>query len=87
MGLFPMALGMNFDFAGLLSEYDPNIYFGGIMASMWQPMSWTVIFGLTFSTFLTLIIVPVMYRMTTIAQKRWLSFIDVFKDRRKETAK
>ena len=84
MGLLPMALGMNFDFAGLFTEYDPNIYFGGIMAAMWQPMSWTVIFGLTFSTFLTLIIVPVMYRMTTIAQKKWQQFVNVFKDKRIE---
>ena len=83
MGLFPMAIGLNFDFHGLFSEYNPNIYFGGEMASMWQPMSWTVIFGLTFSTFLTLIIVPVMYRMTTKAQKRLMVLKDVFTDRKK----
>ena len=58
LGLVPMAIGMNFDFNGLLSNYDPNIYFGGDMADMWSPMSWTVICGLTFSTFLTLVIVP-----------------------------
>ena len=65
-----MAIGLNFDFAGLFSSYDPNIYFGGDNAAYWGPMSWTVIFGLTFSTFLTLVIVPVMYRMTVIAQKK-----------------
>jgi multidrug efflux pump subunit AcrB len=82
MGLMPMAVGLNFDFNGLFTSYEPNIYFGGIMASMWQPMSWTVIFGLTFSTFLTLVIVPVMYRMTTLAQKRINSIVAVFKDKR-----
>ncbi len=68
LGLFPMAIGLNIDFAGLLSDFDPNIYFGGDIANMWGPISWTVIFGLAFSTFLTLIIVPVMYRITTKMQ-------------------
>ena len=76
LGLLPMAIGLNFDFRGLFMNYDPNIYFGGDMAEMWSPMSWTVIFGLTFSTFLTLIIVPVMYRLTTIAQKRLLALFN-----------
>jgi multidrug efflux pump subunit AcrB len=80
LGLIPMAIGMNFDFEGLLTNYDPNIYFGGDMSIMWSPMSWTVIFGLTFSTFLTLIIVPVMYRMTTIAQKLIIDITNKFKD-------
>ncbi|MFO7828813.1 MAG: efflux RND transporter permease subunit, partial [Bacteroidales bacterium] len=70
LGLLPMAVGLNFDFKGLLQNYDPNIYFGGDMAMYWGSMSWTVIFGLTFSTFLTLIIVPVMYRITIIIQKK-----------------
>ena len=82
LGLLPMAIGLNFDFPGLLTNYDPNIYFGGDMASFWRPMSWTVIFGLTFSTFLTLVIVPVMYRITTLLQKKWRVFAAFFKDRR-----
>ena len=84
LGLFPMAIGMNFDFEGLFTHYDPNIFFGGDMANMWSPISWTVIFGLTFSTFLTLIIVPVMYRMTTIAQKKLLVLGEKLKDKRDE---
>ena len=79
-----MAIGLNFDFEGLLTRYDANIYFGGDMASMWTSMSWTVIFGLTFSTFLTLVIVPVMYRMTTIAQKKMQAFGDVLRHRHRE---
>jgi multidrug efflux pump subunit AcrB len=84
LGLIPMAVGLNFDFYGLLNSYDPNIYFGGDMAAMWSPMSWTVIFGLTFSTFLTLVIVPVMYRMTTILQKKWMTLTDLLKDKRSD---
>lgn len=68
LALFPMAIGLNIDFAGLLQNFDPNIYFGGDVATMWGPISWTVIFGLAFATFLTLIIVPVMYRITTKMQ-------------------
>lgn len=61
LGLLPLAIGLNIDFLGLLSDYDPNIYFGGDNAIFWKPMAWTVIFGLVFATFLTLVVVPVMY--------------------------
>jgi multidrug efflux pump subunit AcrB len=61
LGLLPLAVGLNIDFFGLLSDYDPNIYFGGDNAIFWSPMAWTVIFGLVFATFLTLIVVPVLY--------------------------
>lgn len=84
LGLIPMAVGLNFDFHGLFTKYDPNIYFGGDMAAMWSPMSWTVIFGLTFSTFLTLVIVPVMYRITSILQKLWQDLLGFFQDRKEE---
>jgi len=61
LGLVPMALGMNINFGSLLSSFDPQFYMGGDNADFWGPMAWTVIFGLTFATFLTLVIVPVMY--------------------------
>lgn len=70
LGLISLAIGLNFDFAGLFTEYRPDIYIGGDQVLFWGPISWTVIFGLTFSTFLTLVIVPVMYRLTTLAQKK-----------------
>lgn len=60
LGLLPMALGMNIDFANLLSSFSPNFYVGGDSADFWGPMAWTIIFGLTFATFLTLVVVPVM---------------------------
>ena len=65
LGLLPLATGMNIDFFSLFTEYDPKIYFGGDNVVFWGPMSWTVIFGLTFATFLTLVIVPVMFFLLT----------------------
>ena len=65
LGLIPLAIGLNIDFISLLTSYDPNIYVGGDNVMFWGPMSWTVIFGLTFATFLTLVIVPVMYYLKT----------------------
>lgn len=61
LGLVPLAVGLNIDFYGLVSKLDPNIYMGGDNVVFWGPMSWTIIFGLTFATFLTLVVVPVMY--------------------------
>ncbi|MBK6264293.1 efflux RND transporter permease subunit [Marivirga sp. S37H4] len=61
LGLIPLAIGFNFDFIGLFTSYDPDFYIGGDSVMFWEPICWTIIFGLTFATFLTLIIVPVMY--------------------------
>ena len=61
LGLLPLATGMNINFETLLTEFNPKIFFGGDNAIFWGPMAWTVIFGLTFATFLTLVIVPVLY--------------------------
>ena len=61
LGLIPLAIGLNIDFFGLFTDYAPNIWIGGDNVMFWGPMSWTIIFGITFATFLTLIIVPVMY--------------------------
>jgi multidrug efflux pump subunit AcrB len=63
LALVPMAIGLNIDFVGFLTHLDPNIYFGGDIVAMWKPISWTIIFGLSFATFLTLIIVPVTYTL------------------------
>jgi multidrug efflux pump subunit AcrB len=61
LGLIPLAIGLNIDFGSLFTTYDPQIYVGGDNVIFWGPMSWTVIFGLTVATFLTLIVTPVMY--------------------------
>ena len=68
LGLLPLALGMNIDFAGLFTSFDPQIYFGGPNATFWKPLAWSIIFGLTFATFLTLIVVPSMYLMVSRAK-------------------
>jgi multidrug efflux pump subunit AcrB len=64
LGLIPLAIGINIDFGSLLSEFDPKFYLGGDNVAFWGPMSWTVIFGLIFATFLTLFVVPVMYLLS-----------------------
>lgn len=71
LGLVPLALGININFFTLLSEYDAQYYTGGDSAMFWGPMSWTIIFGLIFTTFLTLVVVPVMFFLTE-RFKRWV---------------
>ncbi len=61
LGLIPLAVGLNIDFVGLITNYDPNIFIGGDNNMFFSPMAWTIIYGLTFATFLTLVIVPAMY--------------------------
>ncbi|RZK41194.1 MAG: efflux RND transporter permease subunit [Pedobacter sp.] len=61
LGLIPLAVGLNIDFVKLFSELNPHLYFGGDNVAFWGPLSWTMIFGLSFATFLTLILVPCMY--------------------------
>lgn len=64
LGLIPLAIGFNFNFFTLISELNPRIFIGGDNTAIWGPMAWTVIYGLTFATFLTLIVVPVMYLLS-----------------------
>lgn len=66
LGLIPLAIGFNFNFFTLITESNPYFFIGGDNVAFWGPMAWTVIYGLIFATFLTLVVVPVMY---------WLSFI------------
>lgn len=61
LGLIPLAVGLNIDFVTLFTELNPHIFFGGDSVAFWGPLSWTMIFGLVFATFLTLILVPAMY--------------------------
>ncbi len=61
LGLIPLAIGLNIDFFSLFSEFDPKIYIGGDNVIFWGPLAWTVIYGLIVATFLTLILVPVLF--------------------------
>lgn len=64
LGLIPLAIGINIDFIKFFNVYDADFYLGGDSVMFWAPLSWTIIFGLTFATFLTLVVVPVMYLLT-----------------------
>lgn len=70
LGLIPLAIGLNINFFSLFASGDPQIYFGGENVIFWGPLAWTVIFGLTFATFLTLVIVPVTFFLSKRAAIR-----------------
>ncbi|MFM7727062.1 MAG: efflux RND transporter permease subunit, partial [Flavobacteriales bacterium] len=74
LGLIPLAVGLNIDFSLLFSEFNPNIFFGGDSTAFWGPLSWTMIFGLSFATFLTLLLVPVMYLLAERMKNRIRKF-------------
>jgi len=61
LGLIPLATGVNIDFGSLFTNGDPKFFMGGDTASFWGPLAWAIIYGLTFCTFLTLVIVPAQY--------------------------
>ncbi len=61
LGLIPLAIGFNINFETLFTEFNPHIYIGGDSVAFWGPLAWAIIFGLSFATFLTLIVVPCMY--------------------------
>jgi multidrug efflux pump len=71
LGLIPLAIGLNINFFTLFSEFDANIYFGGDNVVFWGPLAWTVIYGLFVATFLTLIVVPILFFLIT-KFKMWL---------------
>ena len=71
LGLIPLAIGMNINFATLLTDLNPHLHFGGDNVMFFGPLSWTIIFGLSFATFLTLVLIPVMYSVNyTLALRR-----------------
>lgn len=73
LGMVPLAIGLNVNFATFFTELNPHMYIGGFTADFWGPLAWAIIFGLIFATFLTLVVVPCMYYMQyayTVTQKR-----------------
>ena len=74
LGLIPLAIGFNFNFFTLIKELDPHLFIGGDNTAIWGPMAWTVIYGLSFATFLTLIVVPSMYWMAYKSKKMFKTF-------------
>lgn len=85
LGLIPLAVGFNIDFVKMFSELNPHIFFGGDNAVFWKPLSWTIIFGLAFAFFMTLIIVPSMYLIAERLKRpmrkfyggKWVSFMGI----------
>jgi len=61
LGLIPLAIGFNINFFTIISDLDPQFYLGGNTTKLWGSLAWTVIYGLVFATFLTLVVVPAMY--------------------------
>ena len=71
LGLIPLAIGLNINFFTLFADFDPNIYMGGDNVVFWGPLAWTVIYGLFVATFLTLIVVPILFFLS-VRLKMWL---------------
>lgn len=71
LGLIPLAIGLNFDFFGLVTDLNPHLFIGGDNVIFWGPLAWTIIFGLTYATVLTLVMVPVMFYLVKRI-KYWL---------------
>jgi len=59
LGLVPMAIGVSVDFFSRFPV--PRLVFGSTSSQWWGPMAVAVIFGLSFATLLTLIMVPTLY--------------------------
>jgi len=75
LGLIPLAVGFNIDFVSLFTHGDPKIFFGGDTTFFWLPLASTIIFGLTFATGITLVVVPLLYYLLHVGQLRWGHFV------------
>lgn len=70
LGLVPLAVGFNINFSTLFTRLNPQIYFGGDNVMFWGPLAWSIIFGLSFATFLTLMMVPALYKLDYVIKLR-----------------
>jgi multidrug efflux pump subunit AcrB len=83
--LIPLAIGFNVNFVTMFSELNPHIFFGGDSAVFWKPLAWTIIFGLAFAFFMTLIMVPSMYLIAERLKRpmrrqfggKWISLLGI----------
>jgi len=71
LGLIPLAIGLNFNFFTLVTDLNPHIFIGGDNVIFWSPLAWTIIFGLTYATILTLVMVPVMFFLVKRTKYYW----------------
>ena len=85
LALIPLAIGLNINFITLFSDLDPQLFFGGDNAVFWNPLSWTIIFGLSFAFFMTLVMVPAMYLIAERLRRpmrnmyggKWISMLGI----------
>lgn len=85
LALIPLATGFNINFVTLFTDLNPHIFFGGDNAKFWKPLSWTIIFGLAFAFFMTLVIVPAMYLIAERLRRpmrrmfggKWISMLGI----------
>jgi multidrug efflux pump subunit AcrB len=85
LALIPLAIGFNINFVTMFSDLNPHIFFGGDSARFWKPLSWTIIFGLAFAFFMTLIMVPSMYLIAERLRRpmrrqyggKWISMLGI----------
>ena len=85
LALIPLAIGFNINFVTMFSQLNPHIFFGGASASFWKPLAWTIIYGLTFAFFMTLVMVPAMYLIAERLKRpmrrhyggRWVSILGI----------
>lgn len=85
LALIPLGIGFNINFITLFSDLNPHIFFGGDNAVFWKPLSWTIIFGLAFAFFMTLVIVPGMYLIAERLRRpmrrmfggKWISMLGI----------
>ncbi|MEO8853691.1 MAG: efflux RND transporter permease subunit, partial [Ginsengibacter sp.] len=83
--LIPLAIGFNINFVTMFSELNPHIFFGGDSSVFWKPLAWTIIFGLAFAFFMTLIMVPSMYLIAERLKRpmrrqfggKWISLLGI----------
>ncbi len=85
LAFIPIAVGFNINFVTLFSDLNPHIFFGGDNVVFWKPLSWTIIFGLAFAFFMTLLIVPSMYLIAERLRRpmrrmfggKWISMLGI----------
>src|ERR1700712_1402124 len=85
LGFIPIAIGFNINFVTLFADLNPHIFFGGDNVAFWKPLSWTIIFGLAFAFFMTLLILPGMYLIAERLKRpmrrmyggKWISFMGI----------
>ncbi|MEO5909019.1 MAG: efflux RND transporter permease subunit, partial [Ginsengibacter sp.] len=83
--LIPLGIGFNINFVTLFTDLNPHIFFGGDSAVFWKPLAWTIIFGLAFAFFMTLIMVPGMYLIAERLRRpmrrqfggKWISMLGI----------